>query len=229
MTALIGAQRETIPYVVKNVEGVYEGDLAHYYWVIFNFAKNLNNSYHNFRHLFHMVWLCYTACQYYIPRGLMTKREARNLVIGASFHDFDHSGKGGHDDLNIIAAIRGLEKHILEEDMPYFAEICSIIRPTEYPYVVEAKGLSLLAQIMRDADVSQVFSTAWIQQVIFGLGNELGLTPMQMLKMQEPFISKLEFTTDWAKERFGDLVVKEKLEEVRDLVSLSEKPVSKQA
>lgn len=212
------APRESVPSIISNDEGVYEGDLVHYFRVVFKHARNLDNAYHNFRHLLHMVWLAYRACKYYIERGLMTKREARNLLIGSLFHDFDHSGKAGNDDLNIEIAIRGLRKHLAPEDEPFFDDICAIIRPTEYPYVVSAEGLSLCAQIMRDADVSQVFSTAWIQQVIFGLAKEWGITPMQVLQMQEPFLSKVTFTTDWAREMFGAKVVEDKVAEARALV-----------
>lgn len=214
----VTAPRETIPAVVNNDEELYGGNLVHYFRVVFNYARNLDNPYHNFRHLFHMLWLCYNACQYYAD--VLSKRQMRNLLIAALFHDFDHSGKAGNDDLNIEIAIRGLRKHIAPEDEHFFEDICSIIRPTEYPYKVSADGLPLSAQIMRDADVSQAFSTAWIQQVIFGLAKEWGVPPIKVLEMQEPFLSNLRFTTVWAKKMFGEKVIKEKIAEAHALAAL---------
>lgn len=212
------APRESIPAIVLNDEYLYEGNLAHYFQVVFRHARNLDNPYHNFRHLFHMLWLAYNACKFYAH--ILTKRQMRNLLIASLFHDFDHSGKAGNDDLNIEIAIRGLQKHIAPEDAIYFDDICKIIRPTQYPYVVSADTLDLSAQIMRDADVSQVFSTAWIQQVIFGLAKEWGMDPIKVLEMQEPFLSKVVFTTDWAKGLFGPKVVKDKVAEAHALVAI---------
>jgi hypothetical protein len=144
----------------------------------------------------------------------------RNLLIAALFHDFDHSGKAGNDDLNIEISIRGLKKHIAPEDAEYFEEICDIIRPTEYPYKVSSESLSLSQQIMRDADMSQAFSTAWIQQVIFGLAKEWSMAPIKVLEIQEPFLSGIKFSTVWAKRKFDEQTIKEKIAEAQALLTL---------
>jgi hypothetical protein len=208
----------TIDALLRNDEKLYEGDLVHYFRVIFNFAQNLNNPYHNFRHLFHMLWLCYNACQSYAD--ILSPREMRNLLIAALFHDFDHSGKQGNDDLNIEIAIRGLKKHLHPDDKDYFEAICDIIRPTQYPYTSASETLPLLAQILRDADASQAFSTAWIQQVVFGLAKEWGMSPRQVLEMQGPFLSSLSFSTSWARNMFDSKVITEKIAEAKALAEL---------
>lgn len=50
--ATVALVKGSIPDIILNREGLYRGDLKHYFKVLFNNAKNLNNPYHNFRHMF---------------------------------------------------------------------------------------------------------------------------------------------------------------------------------
>lgn len=211
----------TIGQVIINKFGVYEGDLRHYFKVVFQ-AKNLKNPYHNFRHMFHVTWLCHTAILFYLEQGLITMRQARNMLIAALFHDYNHTGKTGYDDIEIELALRGLRKHILEEDRPYLEEIESYIRGTEFPHKIPASDLTLCGQILRDADMSQALAPAWIQQTIFGLSQEWSTPPIAILRMQQPFLSKLDFSTDWAKDRYPREVINGKIEEANELLALLE-------
>src|SRR5947209_20057627 len=77
-----------IPEIIGNEEGLYEGDLTHYFRVLFFKAGNLTNPYHNLRHTLHVLWLCYKACRYY--RDGLTPRRMRILLFAALFQDFDH-------------------------------------------------------------------------------------------------------------------------------------------
>ena len=54
-----------LPKIIGNEENLYEGNLIYYFRVLFFRANNLYNPYHNFRHMSHVLWLCYKACQYY--------------------------------------------------------------------------------------------------------------------------------------------------------------------
>ena len=209
----------TIPEIVRNDESLYEGDLKHYFRILFNHARNLNGPYHNFRHMFHVMWLCYDACRFYADR--LTKREMRDLLIAALFHDFDHIGRTGNDDLNIALALRGLKKYIAPEDQLFLADIVELVRPTEYPYKITAETLSLSQKILRDADISQAFSVAWIQQVVFGLAAEMSSTPRALLGMQEAFIRGTVFNTEWAEKKFAK-EKDSKIEEARGLIALLE-------
>ena len=211
----------TISDIISNKAGLYEGDLIPYFRAIFNNARNLNNPYHNFRHIFHVLWLCYDGCMYYSQDNSykISRRKIRSLLIATMFHDFDHSGRTGQDDLEIARALRGLEKHIADEDRPYLDEIKEMIIGTEFPHRVPADKLSLGGRILRDADVSQALSNVWIQQILFGLGTEMGLTPMKVLEMQEGFLSNLHFNTEWAQTRFNPTVVQTKIAEAKALLS----------
>ena len=158
--------RGSLPEIIRNTESLYEGDLIVYFQIIFNQAQNLQLPYHNFRHMLNVVRLCYQACIFY--RETLSRREMRNLLVTALFHDLDHSGVSGDDELNIARAVSGLDRHVLPVDREHFADIAELIRATEYPHTVASRNLGLPAQIIRDADTSQGLDTAWIQQVVFG-------------------------------------------------------------
>lgn len=210
--------RGDLPSVIRNSAGLYEGSLEHYFQAIFHHAQNVRHPYHNFRHMTHVAWLCHDACRFY--RESLTSRQMRHLLIAALFHDFNHSGTSGDDDLNIKRAIRGLEKHILSGDRLYLLEIGELIEITQFPYTVESTHLGLRALILRDADVSQALSVAWIQQIVFGLAAEWGKSPSEVLAIQEPFLSQVKFHTEWAQQRFPQVDIQAKVQEAQELVEL---------
>jgi hypothetical protein len=206
--------------IIRNDENLYSGNLAHYFRAIFRNARNLSNPYHNFRHTFHVTYLCYQACAYY-GRTSLTPRQMRSLLIASIFHDFDHSGKLGNDDLNIILAMRGLEKHILDEDRGELEAIKALIMATQYPYVVGSGTLNLSGHIIRDADLSQSLSVAWIQQVVFGLADEWDKKPIDVLRQQIAFTRSLKYETEWAQKTL-EPELEGKLCEVNGLLDLLE-------
>ncbi len=226
MQNVTGALRATAPFVgnisdvVSNTQDLYEGDLKRYFQAFFKNAKNLNHPYHNFRHMTHVMWLCYCACDFY--RKELTGRQMRNLLIAALFHDFNHSGKMGNDSANIKRAVAGLKKHIAEEDKPYFKDIVALIKETEYPPKTDGSDLSLSAQILRDADLSQAFSVAWIQQVIFGLAKEWKKEPIEVLRMQESFLRGVTLLTEWGRQTFTHGDVENKIKEARQILKILE-------
>lgn len=210
--------RGHIPALVRNDAGIYEGDLVYYFKIVFENAKNLNNPYHNFRHLCHVMWLCHSACFHY--RKFLTQRKMRNLLVAALFHDFDHTGKAGPDLVNINLATQALWKYILPEDWDHVAEIESLIRLSLFPYEIASEQVGLLSQILRDADVAQALNPAWVQQVVFGLAHEWGVKPIEVLKKQEGFHSNIKFVTKWAQEMFPQEVIDAKVAEAREFVEL---------
>ena len=107
-----------------------------------------------------------------------------------------------------------------ERMSPHLAAIEALIQATHYPYRVPSESLDLPARIIRDADVGQTLTAAWIQQVIFGLAAEWGKTPRELLEMQAPFLSRLEFGTEWARSTFPRAYIEEKISEATELLSL---------
>lgn len=206
----------SIPEIIRNEDNLYEGNLISYFRAVFNDARNLCNPYHNFRHMCHVTYLCYQACVFY--KSKLNKREMRNLLIAALFHDFDHTGKSSPDKVNINRAIKALKSHLAEEDRDQFDNIAEIIQATKWPYTKEPANP--LGMIIRDADMSQGLTIAWIQQVVFGLATEWDKTPLEILKIQPSFLKEQEFRTTWAKQAFPKKYIKQKISEIQSLINL---------
>ena len=204
----------SIPRIVKNKTGRYEGDLVHYMRVLCNSATNLENPYHNLRHIGHVLWFCYAACVWYANE--LTKREIRNILIAAIFHDFNHTGKFGDDKVNISIALDALNEHILEVGRPWHADIARKILGTQYPHIIPDAELDLGALILRDADKTQALDPAWVQQVVLGLAREWDWKPIDVLKIQPQFLEGIRFSTEFARYRYPPKVVAEKVEEARE-------------
>ena len=207
-----------VPVIIQNDANVYEGNLDHYFRAIVNEARNLRNPYHDFRHMLHVTWLCYLSCISYADE--LDRRQRRNLLIGALCHDVNHPGTPGDDDLNIIRAIRWFERHALDEDKPYMPDIREIMRATEFPHTTATESLELRCQIIRDADLAQALDPAWIQQIVFGLSEEWGKTPLEVLKSQEVFLGNLKFNTAWAQQLYPQSRIDERILEGRRLVEI---------
>jgi hypothetical protein len=216
---MIDSQIKSLPEVISNSAGLYEGNLEHYLRVLFTNAQNLWFPYHNFRHMLHVTWLAYQGCEFY--KDHLSKVDMRDILVAALFHDFDHSGMLGNDDLNIERAVRALIKYQLPEDRPRISHIIALIRATEYPPTT--KNETLCADILRDADLSQAFSTAWVQQVVFGLAAEWRQSPLEVLRQQHGFLSSLKLRSDWARGLFPQEVIDAKIAEANALLSILEK------
>lgn len=208
----------SIPDIIRNRENLYQGDLTYYFRTILTKAQNLRNPYHNFRHMMHVTWLCYQACAFYQEQ--LNPREMRNLLIAAMFHDFDHPGIRGNDDLNIERAERGLEECVVNIDRLSVGKIKEIICATEYPYSTPSESLSLCGMIIRDADAAQSLSVAWVQQTLFGLAAEWGISFEEVLTREITFHEKLRFETRWAQELFPAHTIEGKLRETKDFLAL---------
>lgn len=212
--------RGTIDQIITNENNLYEGNLVSYFRIIFHEATNVTHPYHNFRHMMHVTWLCHEACIFYIDT--LSKRQMRNVLIAAMFHDFDHPGTLGDDNQNIMRSIEGLKKHILPEDSPSLDDIKTIIQATEYPYKTDSSTLSLSAQIIRDADTSQSLNPSWLQQIIFGLAAEWNKPPLDVLKAQGAYHRNLKLVTTWGKQMWPQEKINEKIDEAEKLLKILE-------
>lgn len=210
--------KKTILYLINNIEGWYDGDLKYYFKLIFN-APNINNPYHNFRHLLHVAWEAHDAIGFYHTHspGDISKRNARAILIAALFHDYGHKGVMGNDHENIATAIDVIRNNILNEDKDLLIDIERLISATEYP-LIDCE-LTLDVQIIRDADMSQSFGDTWLQQIVFGLAKEYKMSAVDFLKQQLIFIPNVSFNTQWGKDKF-DSQKNERVVEVKSILEL---------
>ena len=88
------------------------------------------------------------------------------------------------------------------------------------PYKIGNDKLDLLGQIIRDADLAQALSPAWLQPVVFGLAQEWEMSPLEVLKGQGSFLAGLSFSTCWAQQLFPQELIQAKTEEVEQLLRL---------
>ncbi len=204
--------------IAHNERSLYEGNLRHYVRTVFTYGRHLYNPYHNLDHTLFVTELCYDACEFY--RDRLTPREMRNLLIAALFHDFDHSGRAGRDDLEVTRAVRGLRTHLLEEDVIHARAIAELIHSTEYPHRIKSVNLDLCQKILRDADSCQALEGPWLQQVVLGLAKEMGISIPEMLGRHLWFHSELTLLTSWSEERFGRKAISRVIEETNALLAL---------
>ena len=202
--------------VINNLEGLYEGNLQYYFKLIFN-SPNIFRPYHNFRHMMHVLCSAYIGGKFMNYHKLFGKRAFRALLIAAMFHDYAHSGVMGNDKAEVARAIRTMKKHLLKEDLDLVSEITNLIKATQFPHINCEPSLGV--DLIRDCDMSQVLSEVWIQQVIFGLAQEMKLTPLEILERQIDFVSAIKFKTAWAKKTFGPYI-KSRVNETEQLLTI---------
>jgi len=202
--------------VVNNTEGLYEGDLQYYFKLLF-YASNIFKPYHNFRHMMHVLCTAYIGGKAMNYHKLFGKKGFRALLIAAMFHDYAHSGIMGNDEAEVTRSIVKMKKNLLENDMGLVEEISNLMLATQFPYVACTSSLGV--DIIRDCDMSQVLSDVWMQQIIFGLAQEMNLTPFEILERQVNFVSSIKFNTPWAQETFGPYI-KIRIDETKQVLAI---------
>lgn len=178
---------------------IKEFKLDNYLKIILNQNKANNLSYHNFYHSLCVMKNCY---EIYNSFEIKHEKYTRLLCIASLFHDFNHSGGKLKDNENIQIAIESfiLVSQESEEDNKI---IIDTIRATEYPYVIENDDLSLLQEIIRDADLLQICEDNWLQQIILGLTNELNLSLETLLSGEKIFLlNNMNFHNKYAEEKW---------------------------
>lgn len=198
--------------IISNTRGLYWGNLRYYYQIVFA-SKGVNNPYHNFRHSMHVLCRSYEAAQH---EGL-DPISVRQLLIAAMFHDYNHSGVMGNDAREIQTALLALGDCLLSEDVSLYPEIMLLIKATEFPH--SKCALSPGAAILRDADMSPIFSDVWLQQIIFGLAKEMGISALELLLKEEDFLRSMEFYSVWGN-KFLKAQVPQRIKETKEFLKL---------
>ena len=130
-----------------------------YKWVLSR-STSLTLPYHNLRHTFCMMQLIGTIwkqSQTDESYGFkLSDEDLYVLLVSALFHDFSHSGGVHNDKMNVANAIAGLER-CLDECTEHSSKhdwlktsCASLIRATEYPYVIPDEELDLRQRILQN-------------------------------------------------------------------------------
>jgi len=181
------------------------------YWKIFlEHNTALNAPYHNQFHTECVMKNTYLLSVKHLTSpndGFKEKekksRQIKKLLIAALFHDFNHSAGEKSDAENVQKAIKAFLEHSFESEEDN-KEIISIIKATQFPYVIDEKDLSLSQQIIRDADMMQMFEPNFFQQIIVGLlHTELKIPTLKgCVDAQMKFMANTHFRTETAKQKF---------------------------
>jgi len=165
-------------------------------YIIINNKAN-NAPYHNLNHLLTVTKFAYQGMLY---ENLDDKESLKLMLLTTIFHDVNHSAGKKSDDVNVSNSKKALKAFVESEDIKIdLDEANKLLDATQYPYVIEAKDLTELQKIIRDADLTQVFEYNWIQQNIIGLSTELNIDFFDFLKGQRKFLDNAEFNSKWGK------------------------------
>ena len=191
--------------------------LDHYLKIVLENSTSNAAPYHNLYHV-----LCKIKHTYKIAKSKgFLDEPIRILIIADLFHDFNHS-MGAHDDVwNVGEAKKAFLKYSKETDETN-EKVLNIISATQYPYIIKEEDLTLEQKITRDSDLLQQYEDNYIQQVYYGLSQELKFTFTQMLQGYPSFIQGMKLHTDYARKIHEELSTSRK-SDVDYLLSLLEK------
>lgn len=201
MKILAGLNESTIKKLDKDLSMIEIINKFDYLKKAFKYIVLNNKSniapYHNFNHLLTVTSYCYRNA----IRENLDKKEMKNLLLAAIFHDFNHSMGKKKDDENIKVVKKEIRKFIDSEKIEDvdLNEVDKILDATQYPYVLDNKDLNLSQKIIRDSDLMQIFEYNWIHQNVFGLSSELKIDVVDFLSSQRKFLENCEFQTDFCK------------------------------
>ena len=153
--------------------------------------------YHNSFHMESVTNMAILGGIYY---GL-TDEEMGDLIRAGLFHDYNHSGSGKDDKINILRAIDAVVGYVYKTGDLTFNEIKvnKLIFATQYPYTQEASELTISQQILRDADILQgLFVQNYVNGVALAIAQEANIPYKNMLNGQEAFLTGTKFCTEWA-------------------------------
>ncbi len=174
---------------------------AYYYVMDTNPSNKL--PYHNNYHLQQVTKFVLMGADFY----KISDTDARLLAVAALFHDYNHSGSGKDDDINIRRAIESFIDFNLDvkkfgDFSSYFNEeecdiIIELIRATRYPYLSDVE--TMLEKIIRDSDILQgIFADDYINKIVLAIAKESNIPEDKMIGGQISFLKSTKFCTDWA-------------------------------
>jgi hypothetical protein len=169
--------------------------------------KSNGAPYHHLHHCMTVTKYLNEGVDYYID---YMGKDRRSILTAGMFHDINHSMGKENDEFNVKKAISSfsafyednidtLETHI-DKDL-----VCDMIKATQYPYVIDDDDLTLYQKLIRDCDLMIVRDSDWFQNIIIGLGTEIGITDVsKAIDINIGFHKNVQMSTKWAKEIHKD-------------------------
>ena len=186
---------------------IKEYNLEKYLKILLEDNSGNNNQYHNFFHSQCVFVNSYKIAKY---ENKFDDNDIRNLLIASLFHDFNHSAGLLKDHQNVHLAVVALSFYFKdEESVKNFKIIKDLIYKTEFPFNEEIDNeLTDLEKVLRDADIMQTVESNFIQQILFGLYNEL--------KIENDLIKRINYQIEFMKTirlftEYGNLIIKAKI------------------
>jgi len=166
---------------------------------IINNNKGDNNPYHNNGHLMTVFYFAMEMADYY----KLDDYHKIHLGLVALFHDFNHNGKIGNDDVNLKEAYIGFldfysycnEKLNLYIDTDLFK---NILNHTEFPS--RPNPTTIEDKIIMDSDMLSNYTSGWFKDNLVGISKEFGVSLKDHLPNQIKFIENLSFYTEYAQQ-----------------------------
>lgn len=162
------------------------------FWGYLQFNKSREAPYHNEYHLQCVTTLCAEGAAF----EELCAGETRSLLLGALFHDYNHSAGRKKDEHNITEAIEALTIAIagcqtqLQHPLTLTEVTGAIsgVEATEFPYTKEVT--TSVERIIRDADRMQAYETDTVKLI----DQYLGLK--QELERQTPNVMSVQLFAD---------------------------------
>lgn len=179
---------------------------------IYDYVISTNPSndlpYHNNNHIVRVCEFAIMGAEYY----KLSENDIRLLIVACLFHDYNHTGSGANDDININNAITSLKEYMSTDIKRYHLyftkeeidKICNIIQSTRYPEIREPSNR--LEKIICDADILQgFFVDNYINDTVFKIADENNITHQQMINGQPNFLNSRKFHTKWASNLYATI------------------------
>jgi hypothetical protein len=191
-------------------------ELTDVYKYIMKNNNSYNLPYHNNFHLEHVSLFVIKGCEYFN----IEKSYQKLMIVASLFHDFNHTGSGKDDDVNILKAVEGFLEYnneyekFIEDEVKFITEL---IKSTRYPYLKVCEDLNIYQQIIRDSDILQgPFCQNYLNGVVFAIAKEANIDLEKMLSGQKEFLKNTTFCTDWANELYKNVLpeVIKKIDEI---------------
>lgn len=179
--------------------------LEFYFHILLTENTGATNPYHNNYHILTVFTNCYRASK----KERLEKKKTRLLLIAALFHDFNHSAGKFTDDVNVKNSISSFWKYSVESEIDS-EKIVEIIKATQYPYVISENELFLEQKIIRDCDLMQWYENNYLQQVFYGLSQEMNLNFKTSPMLYVKFIEGMKPMTNYGKFMYEKYMQKRK-------------------